>query len=276
MSFHAMSQIAVRPCELVSQIPGAARMGLCLLLSLNDGLHHSLGTDMVIGILARKFDALRSVGTTTCAITVALAFYMEARCVFTLMLSWADFCGVPLWGWLFVRSLLVWFTMLYAPSYSLLRVAWLLLGFQWMSEVTTCGATDEDLYAWLAFTLPIDAVWTSLIVLLRVFLLLHHLVSAFAGHAQRRPRQARPHTIEKLKRLEFKESLFAQLNVGDDNRPAPECSCCHDVFSADRRIIATPCRHYFHESCLEQWLMVARTCPLCRCDLDEAASARLH
>merc|ERR1711869_159038 len=40
--------------------------------------------------------------------------------------------------------------------------------------------------------------------------------------------------------------------------------------NAEKAILRTPCDHYFHKDCLGEWLKLAKTCPICRSDLDEA------
>ena len=32
-------------------------------------------------------------------------------------------------------------------------------------------------------------------------------------------------------------------------------------------IVSTPCHHVFHKSCFNEWLELARTCPVCRTDI---------
>ncbi|KAJ9073083.1 hypothetical protein DSO57_1020242 [Entomophthora muscae] len=38
-------------------------------------------------------------------------------------------------------------------------------------------------------------------------------------------------------------------------------------FTNSRGIMVTPCRHYFHTSCLEQWMRIKLECPVCRTSL---------
>ncbi|KAF5186872.1 E3 ubiquitin-protein ligase ring1-like [Thalictrum thalictroides] len=46
-----------------------------------------------------------------------------------------------------------------------------------------------------------------------------------------------------------------------------QCSICWDVFSIGVDIKRMPCSHGFHKNCLESWLKLGNTCPLCRCEL---------
>ena len=45
--------------------------------------------------------------------------------------------------------------------------------------------------------------------------------------------------------------------------------CLDDIDFADERLVRLPCDHFFHRSCVEQWLCRHSTCPLCRSTLTE-------
>ncbi len=40
------------------------------------------------------------------------------------------------------------------------------------------------------------------------------------------------------------------------------CSICTEPLSGERRILA--CNHQFHQSCIDKWLEIKVTCPMCR------------
>ena len=49
-----------------------------------------------------------------------------------------------------------------------------------------------------------------------------------------------------------------------------ECSICLTEFDAESRVRLLPCRHVYHERCIDRWLDRSRKCPSCRhCVLDE-------
>lgn len=57
-------------------------------------------------------------------------------------------------------------------------------------------------------------------------------------------------------------------------RQAAQCVvCCVDFEASDRLSRLPGCGHVFHDGCVRQWLQRASSCPICRCDLLEAASA---
>lgn len=51
-----------------------------------------------------------------------------------------------------------------------------------------------------------------------------------------------------------------------ENCKDQECSICKSELNIDNedKIYCMPCKHYFHEKCLIQWLKLNNTCPLCR------------
>lgn len=56
-------------------------------------------------------------------------------------------------------------------------------------------------------------------------------------------------------------------NFPDNNE---KCSICLEefLFSDDESVIKTHnCNHYFHESCIKQWLRIRTTCPNCQSNL---------
>uniref|UniRef100_A0A915DMR8 RING-type domain-containing protein n=1 Tax=Ditylenchus dipsaci TaxID=166011 RepID=A0A915DMR8_9BILA len=42
------------------------------------------------------------------------------------------------------------------------------------------------------------------------------------------------------------------------------CAVCIDDFELDMSICKLKCGHSFHFKCIEGWLAVAKTCPVCR------------
>jgi len=63
------------------------------------------------------------------------------------------------------------------------------------------------------------------------------------------------------------EADFRQMSSADEPL---QCSICIDDFdfSAEEVVVKTrACDHLFHKSCLQNWLNVDRSCPLCREDL---------
>merc|ERR1711862_999150 len=88
-----------------------------------------------------------------------------------------------------------------------------------------------------------------------------------------RNRMAAPEElIDTIPRVEYRAELFDDATSGGYSS---QCPVCLDSFNEQRDISCTPCttgNHVFHTDCLRGWLQVARTCPLCRQDLVDAAT----
>ena len=46
-----------------------------------------------------------------------------------------------------------------------------------------------------------------------------------------------------------------------------ECTICLEILKAEQSINLLFCGHYFHTSCIEEWLNKKRICPLCDTEL---------
>eukprot|EP00929_Paragymnodinium_shiwhaense_P038208 TRINITY_DN20234_c0_g1_i2.p1 TRINITY_DN20234_c0_g1~~TRINITY_DN20234_c0_g1_i2.p1 ORF type:complete len:353 (-),score=43.52 TRINITY_DN20234_c0_g1_i2:71-1087(-) len=66
-----------------------------------------------------------------------------------------------------------------------------------------------------------------------------------------------------------KGSLERNTTVVPPGDPAlnDQCSVCMSPFSTGTTVKTKRCQHLFHKKCLQHWLNVNRTCPLCRDDL---------
>jgi len=53
-----------------------------------------------------------------------------------------------------------------------------------------------------------------------------------------------------------------------DGTPLPgdqaKCSVCLCEFEEGETLKSLPCVHFFHQDCIDSWLMVGHTCPLCK------------
>ena len=46
------------------------------------------------------------------------------------------------------------------------------------------------------------------------------------------------------------------------------CSICSEDYELDVNIKVLPCEHEYHPACIDQWLLINKTCPLCRASID--------
>lgn len=67
-------------------------------------------------------------------------------------------------------------------------------------------------------------------------------------------------------------------NTDDAGPDAPEytnpddCAICTDPFARDTLYRSLPCGHPFHATCIDNWLMLHSTCPICKASLPTAPS----
>ena len=54
-----------------------------------------------------------------------------------------------------------------------------------------------------------------------------------------------------------------------------DCSVCKSEFELNDVATLLPCRHYFHDGCIQPWLERANSCPLCRAELPRSRAASL-
>ncbi|KAJ1366726.1 hypothetical protein KIN20_027480 [Parelaphostrongylus tenuis] len=56
------------------------------------------------------------------------------------------------------------------------------------------------------------------------------------------------------------------LKVGDLELDV-DCAVCIDPYQAGDVVRTLPCRHVYHKSCIDPWLLEHRTCPMCKADI---------
>jgi len=215
-------------------------------------------------------------------------FYVNIWSWYILFQYYEAPCDQPLAQWLLVKLLLDILSSSTqrqqggdAPSPSTWLIlgfqnVWLVLGFNWCSECRTCLATSPELFNWVQFLVVFGTVVTIFLMLLPVLfyvgvVLVVHLIGT--GRIKNNS-AARADTLELLEKVEYSTDLFANSADANDSRPAGDCCCCCDDFNAEKVIVRTPCEHYFHEDCLGEWLKLAKTCPICRLDLEFATEEK--
>jgi len=45
------------------------------------------------------------------------------------------------------------------------------------------------------------------------------------------------------------------------------CAVCIENYRVEDIVRILPCKHQFHKSCIDQWLLEKRTCPMCKMDI---------
>jgi len=213
---------------------------------------------------------------------IAAATYFEVKSVYILVITYRMPCDAPLWRWLLGH---ICFGILRESCATRMKNAllfghlfWTLHGFYWFNLSRSCKHTSPELFNWVELVLVVAAVFIFVSTLLPVLMYASVLIfvilvdrGVISNH-----KAARPGTLERLEVVTFSPGIFAPADARDDLRPAGECCCCTEAFGEDRTIVMTPCGHYYHKDCLGDWLKLAKTCPLCRSDLDQAVWSGTH
>lgn len=73
---------------------------------------------------------------------------------------------------------------------------------------------------------------------------------------------ATPSDLETLPSKAFDPATFP---ASDDDK-APQCTICLSAYIPGEMVRELPCdsRHHFHKSCVDDWLKLNATCPVCR------------
>ena len=71
----------------------------------------------------------------------------------------------------------------------------------------------------------------------------------------------------------FKENLYndeilkkleeIELNEQFKNKEENKCAICMGIFSIGDKVSYLPCFHYFHSSCIKNWIKIKNKCPFC-------------
>lgn len=143
------------------------------------------------------------------------------------------------------------------------------LGVSLWWQCKTCQETNPELYnfvkLYMIVLFSMYAVFLFILFGVVALVLWFHANGLLEAGSQ----PATPGLINDIRTVPYDPEVFS--NSADDDRQPPECSVCQCEFDADKTIKLTSCGHYFHGECLGRWLeKYAKSCPLCRTDLDEA------
>lgn len=149
----------------------------------------------------------------------------------------------------------------------------ILVGVVMFRHCHTCAETNPELYQYAKVYLMFQAVVWCLTFfascgLVSLVFWMHRngmLESGPGPHAA-----ARDGLINEIETVPFHPRHFLETEAASDDVESPECPICQETFVLDEPVKETPCKHYFHEACLGQWLQNGKTCPLCREDLEAA------
>ena len=92
------------------------------------------------------------------------------------------------------------------------------------------------------------------------------LLAVMAGVTQKQKGASRA-DLDKLETKQFTPGMFNGLSED-------QCSICLNSYEEDETLRLLPCdkRHHFHKDCVDEWLVVNATCPICRARVLDAGN----
>jgi len=179
---------------------------------------------------------------------------------------------LPLWlrveGGRVVISLMASCAILIRPDYKFRRfwnlmwlahLGWFILGFYWLMSSKTCRHTTAPLYYVVLGLLVLDFIYFFQICLACIIFipLLCCCLPALLRRIPRNPdRGAAANAIATLPLKKYKPG-----SAGTET-----CAICLEQFVANDTVRTLPCdeRHFFHQACIDDWLPINASCPICR------------
>mmetsp|Transcript_947 Transcript_947/g.1159 ORF Transcript_947/g.1159 Transcript_947/m.1159 type:complete len:343 (-) Transcript_947:933-1961(-) len=152
-------------------------------------------------------------------------------------------------------------------------VVWLILGNFWIYQAAdTCINSAPTIYYLCAvliyfgfFIMFLPCIMLMLVVPCIIFCLpcLLRVLTRLALVAEG-PQGASEAEINKIPMETYQQGMFS----ADES----QCSICLTGYEPEESIRLLPCdkRHHFHSKCVDEWLRMNRTCPICRAPLYES------
>lgn len=121
-----------------------------------------------------------------------------------------------------------------------LLLFWYLIGFNWLQECKDCNVSNPLLYYTTAVLVGLGFI--AFIAPLLAIVLLLFLITF-----------VKP----KLQEVLYKD----QSDVSDETY---HCAICFENYIPGIKLKFLPCGHHFHQECIDEWLDLKDTCPLCK------------
>eukprot|EP00457_Paulinella_chromatophora_P009635 gb/GEZN01009706.1/.p1 GENE.gb/GEZN01009706.1/~~gb/GEZN01009706.1/.p1 ORF type:complete len:356 (-),score=41.66 gb/GEZN01009706.1/:234-1196(-) len=143
-----------------------------------------------------------------------------------------------------------------------------IFGQSWLVTSETCKDTNPPLYYlsftlvvlfWVQMMLPLILVLAVCLCLPCVFLLARHLQGQVGADDR---------AINALPTRKYERPSATE--AADDPDEMPSCAICMEDFVVGENLRVLPCEHEFHCPCVDKWLRLHSTCPLCRAPLSGA------
>jgi len=203
-----------------------------------------------------------------------------------LGLYWDEDCGVPLRSWCLVEALRLVLSLIMSWTLqrdvertstqmenleamgrlvSMFSFVWFLLGHFWLLQgAGKCNQTAPHLFHLMAaliilqYTLMLLPLIVLIVLTPFLCLCLPCIIQGIYLLNKKQTRGATKKEISRLQVEKYSEGSF--LEEGFDS----QCAICIADFEANESIRVLPCKHCFHKDCVDSWLLMNGTCPICR------------
>eukprot|EP00741_Cyanophora_paradoxa_P003635 tig00000093_g3532.t1 len=151
-------------------------------------------------------------------------------------------------------------------------VAWWVFGVACIYRCPTCKVTAYPLYTLCIVLLSLSFAAVALPFLppcllcfcLPCLLPLMFFAARLAPNSAQRL-QATSEQVEAVPKAVFAPGLMPEEDAS--------CVMCMEAYEPGAELRQLPCRHFFHRGCIDRWLAIKRTCPLCLHDITETHPA---
>ncbi|KAI7834149.1 hypothetical protein BX661DRAFT_129252, partial [Kickxella alabastrina] len=63
--------------------------------------------------------------------------------------------------------------------------------------------------------------------------------------------------------------LVCRVILEDEVARNVECGICMEEYKVEEQVMGLPCKHFYHKECIDHWLRMNGTCPICRKGIEE-------
>jgi Ring finger domain len=168
----------------------------------------------------------------------------------------------------------------YLRSLNGMFLMWMVMGVVFVSDKSTCSATAPHLYR---LTVALTFIYFALLLLpltcfclivccLPMFIIAYRVLLPFTERERRRARAAGSELIASLPCAPYvppDRSGTGEGAGGYEHDGDESCVICLSTYQPAELVKTLPCAHNFHRSCIDQWLVVDRSCPMCKRDVDQ-------
>lgn len=113
-------------------------------------------------------------------------------------------------------------------------------------------------------------LYTEEVLLMDEYFEMYAYLRRMRGYHENILNRALEASLETMPEFEFetkKENISVDVELIQLGISGISCCICTDDLAAGSTVGALECRHYFHPECLQSWVVMSQTCPVCRASL---------